>query len=115
MGHVGVGADHLARDASGKAAALAIGEAAVQHGLKNLDRRRVDERRVGGELFALGDRANDRLDRDVLAGADEDVVLGKSEDEKPYERLAGQPFASERLDERLGAVSMRCAAKAPRA
>src|SRR5208337_200613 len=46
---------------------------------------------------------NDRLDRDVFMGADGDVVRRHSEDEKPDERLAGQPLASERLDERLGA------------
>ena len=100
---VGVGADRVAGDAGGKPAALAIGEAAVQHGLKNLDRRRVDERRVGGQLAALGDHADDRLDRGVFVGADGDVVRRQSEDEKPDERLAGQPLASERLDERLGA------------
>jgi hypothetical protein len=33
---VGVGADYLARDAGGEPAADAIGEAAVQRGLKNL-------------------------------------------------------------------------------
>jgi hypothetical protein len=67
---VGVGADRVAGDAGSKAAALAIGEAAVQHGLKNLDRRRVDERGVGGQLAAVGDHADDRLDRGVFMGAD---------------------------------------------
>src|SRR5271165_2572773 len=46
VGQVGVGANRLAGDAGGKPAADAIGEAAAQHGLKNLDRRRLDERRV---------------------------------------------------------------------
>ena len=79
MREVGVGADRFAGDAGGKAAALAIGEAAVQHGLKNLDRRRVDERGVGGQLAALGDRADDRLDRGVFVGADGDVVRRQGE------------------------------------
>src|SRR5208283_3481018 len=103
VGHVGVGADRLAVDAGSETAADAIGGAAAQHGLKNLDRRRLDERRVRGQLAALGDHAGDRLDRGVFVGADGDVVRRQSEHEKPDERLAGQPLASERLDERLGA------------